>query len=271
MFNEEFILQEYEHHTTPYMMLPSISLSPSFPSSSTLSFIISMLYAFICITASTLTFCYIDYKLRPRFKGTYYLIHSLCNAGIIYCVYDDLINVYKDPYSALAYSPSVDYASYLTYGLHFYHIISYYEKLRFDDWLHHGLMIFVALPMGNYFGPTRLLGHSLFYTTGLPGMIDYALLFLVRNNVLARIKEKEINRYLNTYIRNPGCTIHAFITLLLIIASYTSHTINPLPLSPVDIVMAIITSGIVFWNGIYFMDQVVGNLYVVKHTKACKT
>ena len=111
------------------------------------------------------------------------------------------------------------------YGLHLYHILMYIKKLRYDDWLHHGLMIFVALPIGNYFGPTKLLSHSMFYTTGLPGMVDYTCLSLVRNKKMQRLTEKKINRYLNTYIRNPGCTIHAYITLISLMAYHTTTNI----------------------------------------------
>ena len=44
---------------------------------------------------------------------------------------------------------------------------------------HHILMIGIALPIGWFVDSKSLLGYSLFFTTGLPGGIDYFLLFLV--------------------------------------------------------------------------------------------
>ena len=46
------------------------------------------------------------------------------------------------------YDYPLDYTFYINCALHIYHIISYFNKLKFDDYLHHGLMVFVALPLG---------------------------------------------------------------------------------------------------------------------------
>lgn len=205
-----------------------------------------VLYALL----STLIFSTVDFALQER-AGKYYIMHTICNAAIITITIPDVVSIYTNPYTALEASDAF-YASSLTYGLHFYHILMYFKKLRYDDWLHHGLMIFVALPLANVFGSVRLLGHSLFYTTGLPGMIDYACLALVRNKYMERMTEKSINRKLNIWIRNPGCTIHAFVTLINLHAAST-YT---------NVLIGIVTSALVFWNGVYFMDQVVGNFYL---------
>lgn len=227
---------------------------------------------FLTIGLITLLYSCTDYVISKKYQGSYYMIHSINNALIVLCSCADVLDVSTNPYTAFQHSSTVTLASNLTYGLHFYHIIMYIKKLRFDDWLHHGLMIFVALPIGNYFGPTKLLSNSLFYTTGLPGMIDYGCLALVRNKKMERLTEKNINRYLNTYIRNPGCTIHTFITVINMVALmnrsfFLSNKVlnNPnLSSSYMNIFMCSISAIIVFWNGIYFMDQVVGNLYVEK-------
>jgi len=201
----------------------------------------------LLLTSLFITF---DYLLKNIF-GKYYLVHSICNFFIVLLSISDVIKLYMNPYSAMVLSLS-SYSSIIVYSLHFYHIIWYYNKLRLDDWLHHILMIFVALPIATYFGSVRLLGHSLFYTTGLPGMIDYFILFLVKNNYVNRLTQKRINLYLNCYLRNPGCTIHSFITLINI------KNISNL----FDILLNIITAILVYWNGVYFMEQVVGNYHL---------
>lgn len=229
----------------------------------------SMYLSQTIVIYSMLFYSTIDYMLSKKLQGSYYIIHACNNACIIALTLFDTLDLYKDPYQSFTYSDTAQYASSLTYGLHLYHILMYIKKLRYDDWLHHGLMIFVALPIGNYFGATKLLSHSLFYTTGLPGMIDYACLSLVRNKKMERLTEKRINRYLNTYIRNPGCTIHSYITLISLMGynAVISTTINSATSSMyeptvLNITICLISTAIVFWNGVYFMDQVVGNLYI---------
>lgn len=213
---------------------------------------LNFLYYISQIAFFTGCFILIDQKVAPK-EGKYYFTHAICNFLIVNTTAYEVYQLYMNPYSGLTQTLRIPML--LTYSLHFYHIVLYHFKFRFDDWLHHILMIFVSLPLGNYFGSTRLLSHSLFYTTGLPGMIDYTCLCMVRNDKMERMTEKKINRFLNVWIRNPGCTIHAFLTLIFM---------NQLTLLQ-DQIFAFITMALVFWNGNYFMDQVVGNYYLLKN------
>jgi hypothetical protein len=216
---------------------------------------------FLEIVFITFLYFFIDYFLNAIFswifnkpdlslQGNYYFVHAINNLLIVYFSYNDVINLYSNIYSL--YSPSNAFPSILTYSLHFYHMIYYYQKLRFDDWLHHLLMVGVSLPLANYFGNTIALNHSLFYLTGLPGLIDYTLLFLERNHVISKMTEKSVNRILNLFVRNTGCVIHSFITLSTLLMPSVIST-----MSLADILIAIITSILVFWNGTYFMEQVI--------------
>ena len=132
----------------------------------------------------------IDYSLGEMINGKYYLIHSLNNLYIIYLTIDDLYFSYADLSNYTLYPKNID-ATIITFSLHFYHLIYYFNKLRFDDWLHHILMVIFALPLSLIVNGGCLIGHSLFFTTGLPGCIDYFMLFLVRNNWMNRIIEKK--------------------------------------------------------------------------------
>jgi hypothetical protein len=179
-------------------------------------------------------------------NGVYYLVHFLHNGMIVRSTYQDVLTTYTDFGSLGRYEPNYHAAS-LVFALHFYHIAMYYRKFRFDDWLHHITMIFVALPIGVFVPASTLLGYSLFFTTGLPGCIDYLLLFLVRNGWLGRLKEKRANHFLNVWVRSPGCVSHAVITMI--------HLMNlpSLSLQTLCFIPAILN----YWNGQYFMEQVV--------------
>ena len=193
----------------------------------------------------------LDYILPSNFKGKYYLIHSINNLIVTYFTFSKLFICYYDFLNLDKYEYVTDVISF-TYALHAYHIIIYFKKLRSDDWLHHVLMCCIALPVSficNY-GP--ILSHCLFFLTGLPGCIDYFLLFLNRNNYINKITEKKVNTYLNLWIRCPGSI--ASSTIIILAANIYRKKLSSLQFSA-----SIISSLLVFWNGVYFMNQVVQN------------
>ena len=194
-------------------------------------------------------------KFTP-IDGIYYLIHSLHNGVIVYLTGYEVYKTLTD-FKYVLSSPKNMLALEFVFALHFYHIARYWRKFRFDDWLHHILMIGIALPIGWIADSRSLLGYSLFFTTGLPGGIDYALLCLTRNNLLNKTTEKNINAWLNTWIRSPGCISHATLTLMLI-------SIESIMFSQMWWYGIIVTS-LTFWNGQYFMRQVVENNILIQN------
>jgi len=201
------------------------------------------------LTAFT-SFCLMDTLLmHMQLEGIYYLIHSVHNAVIVYSTAPDIYTtiVHYDTLATTGGNKNT-FALELVFALHIYHIAYYWRKFRYDDWLHHGLMIGLALPIGTYLEAGSLLGYSLFFTTGLPGCIDYFLLFLTRNNCIEKDTEKRVNYYLNTWIRSPGTASHAVLTLIFLLHAY--------PYSFVQ-VLGLLTAVLNYWNGQYFMAQIV--------------
>jgi hypothetical protein len=204
------------------------------------------MYAFL---GSLGLFCTLDILVsRTGIQGAYYAIHAFHNACIVYLTAGEVVNTLLD-FRSIASSPVNFTALELVFALHLYHIFMYYKKFRFDDWLHHGLMIGIALPIGGLVPSGSLLGYSLFFTTGLPGGIDYGLLFFVRNGLITKDIQKRINSQLAIWIRSPGCvslatfalahiSIQSQPSLLFLLGSYLVGFLN-------------------YWNGQYFMGQVV--------------
>ena len=181
-------------------------------------------------------------------EGRYYANHALANAAIVSLTAKNVLDCYLMNFSATSeelYTPKA-----IVYGLHFYHMLMYHNKMRFDDWLHHGLMVGVALPLTELVPASTILGHSMFFINGLPGMIDYTLLFLNRNNMISKYTEKSVNRILNTWIRCPGCVMTTGFILMNIGMNYDVMTIQ-------QKMASFAMAGCVYWNGVYFMDQVV--------------
>lgn len=192
----------------------------------------------------------LDTIMGKKYEGKYYFIHGLNNAAIVYLTYSDLISTFTDFNSVLMNRINI-LPSIITYSLHIYHIFVYYYKFKFDDWLHHILMG-AALFTAHQFHTGRLINYSLFFTTGLPGMIDYFLLFFVKNNKLESVVEKKVNSWINLWIRCPGCTSHAVLTLLV----YNIYN-KTLLTSNFEKIGYIFTAIITFWNGTYFMNKVI--------------
>lgn len=204
------------------------------------------MYYVIFFFVFLLCYVYIDYCLSDKIQGKYYLIHSFNNMLIVYYTFPSLLFTYTNFFQHHTYEYNY-FPSTISYSLHFYHIIMYYNKLRFDDWAHHIIMM-LSFPLAMALHPGSLLNHALFYLTGLPGAINYFLLFLCRNGFVTRFFQKQINNYLNLYIRCPGCLSHVTMCFLSIgFRNYTS----------VQTVLLIIQCIIVYWNGIYFMNKVI--------------
>jgi hypothetical protein len=185
-----------------------------------------------------------------RLEGAYYAVHAIHNAAIVATTAPEVWLTLTD-FSAARVAATNYYAIQLCVALHAYHIVAYFKKLRLDDWLHHGLMIGVALPIGAMLNGGTLLGYSLFFTTGLPGGIDYVLLFLTRNGWLSRRFEKRVNAEINVWIRSPGC-----VSLAAFVCVANAYNRDQSMLAATG---ALMTAALNYWNGQYFMRQVVMN------------
>jgi len=189
---------------------------------------------------------------KAGLNNPYYAVHAVHNAAIVAATASDVANTFRHiaaPGGLSAYTNNI-LAIQLCFALHIYHTIAYWRKFRFDDWLHHILMVAIALPIGCIYESRTLVGYSLFFTTGLPGGIDYACLFAVRNGWMGRLTEKKINEALNVWIRSPGCVSNAAFTVAYMcgMVGKVDGIITLLPLIP-----ALLN----YWNGQYFMGQVV--------------
>ncbi len=198
---------------------------------------------------------------KMNIQGRYYLNHFIANSIIVYNTFSDMIYCYTDFYTIHTY-PINYYSMSIVFSLHFYHMVMYLEKLRIDDWLHHIILVVFSLPLSLSIDVGALLGHAIFFTTGLPGGIDYLLLFLARNNIIKKITEKRINKQLNLWIRCPGCISNS---TMILIYSFTAVKIGLMYY--INFLGALFISASLYWNGVYFMEQVVSNYAVAYSNK----
>ena len=216
------------------------------------------------ITALIATFASLDRVMASlRLQRPYYAVHVIHNVAVTVLTWPDLVSSVSRFHEIQSMPLNWD-AIYLVYALHGYHTALYWRSFRFDDWLHHILMIGVALPLGGLVPAGPLMGFSLFFTTGLPGGIGYAALWLERNGWLSRLREKQVSQAVNVWIRAPGCVAQAALTLAMTFSSPLSSIGGVLWW--VGIVEAILNA----WNGLYFMEQVVVAAALAKTAAAAR-
>ena len=201
-------------------------------------------YAFVTFLLSKL-----DNKIKQyRFKNPYYLIHFIVNLLIVFMTYPAVLLLYTDFHNSYQYKINI-HSIWLCMSLHVYHMIHYRRTLGFQDYLHHiPTIVVLGYPtlVGNY--DNAVVGHIVFYLSGLPGGIDYIMLFFVRNKMMNVITEKFVNKYLNLYIRCPGAII-SFIFLIIYYQKLELESFYSVGLISIYI----------YLNGIYYMERVTTN------------
>ena len=96
-----------------------------------------------------------------------------------------------------------------------------------------------------YFNKSKLSICALSVVTGLPGSINYFLLYLVKINKISKYTEKYISIHLNTWIRSPGCCFITFIGLYALNDLYKTNLQK--------FFITLINTTLIFWNGQYYM------------------
>ena len=188
-----------------------------------------------------------DFKkyLSTTSKLRWFYIHSITNFIISYYslndIYDCITNMnicYKIPWNISSYK-----IFYLSFILHIYHCLFF--ELSQADYLHHFLMVFICGPLC-YTQKTIISSFALFFLTGLPGAIDYLLLYLVKLNMIKSITEKKIYTYISFFIRSPGCILTSGIGLPGLIEYNKTNDIF-------NFITTLSLVSLTYWNGQYYL------------------
>lgn len=175
---------------------------------------------------------------KMKVQGIYYITHVIHNAMVIY-------EVTQQPYDIM---PSR--AISMVLGFHLYHIILYFYKLRMIDWVHHILMCGILVLIFNETPDGQPIRCALFFTTGLPGMYDYMILGLERNHWIKNSWYRALSKYINVWIRGPGCVVSAYE-----IAQFATTKLDHR--ADWERWFCYSFAALIFWNGCYFAMKAV--------------
>lgn len=189
---------------------------------------------------------FLDY-IKPEAK--YFCVHTITNGLIIYFSYECFFEFFQDPFTSgfcLDGKCKNQIPNLMTFSLHLYHLLNY--KMKPIDLIHHypsfiGNIINMIYPSG------PLQNYTFMFIMGIPGMIDYGLLTLVKYNKVSKTTEKRVNSCLNLYIRSPGLIISSF-ALFQSLLNYQHLFVSRLHKYCFFIIC--IHN---FWNAQYFMEK----------------
>jgi hypothetical protein len=161
-------------------------------------------------------------------KRRWYLIHAVTNTVIVFYTFNNLINCFRDPLSLIKDNDHKNNfeAINLVVSLHLFHIFSSYNNLTLIDWIHHLVSCLIVSSLALLFINIKMINYAIFFLCGLPGGIDYYLLYFNKLNLIDKLTEKRINVYLNMCIRLPGLLFGFFISYICIIYKELNDNIS---------------------------------------------
>ena len=198
-------------------------------------------------------FYFIDRFIVPK-KGRWFILHTIGNFFTACYTAPIVYHVLTDPIKSFNEEPNYRPLN-LTMALHIYHTL-FFNNLTTIDWIHHIVMCTVA-GCSYFYKVGQCTNFIIFFINGLPGGLDYFMLALVKHNKLNYLKEKELNSYINIWIRSPG----------IIIGAYNLYLANLYGILQTGIIEGLIILGSLLWNAQYFTYRVVANY----HKKLCIT
>ena len=151
-------------------------------------------------------------RLQPNMsdKARWYLIHCITNGLVVVWSFPYVVDMLSTPSPKFDESVSMG-PSIVVMSLHLYHCLFY--KLNHGDVVHHTVMMLILLIPMILKPEPRFIGfsnYSVFFLCGLPGGIDYYLMYKVETGTLLSLTEKRINVALNTWIRSIGILYGVF-------------------------------------------------------------
>lgn len=145
------------------------------------------------------------------YKARWFLLHAIVNGFVVVLTLPYVFRMLTEHLPVFETATLIP--SCLVMSLHLFHSMEF--VLNRMDVIHHVIMSLVLLfPLCNAHNTDYVAtsNYCLFFLSGLPGGIDYYLMFLVETNQLPSLTEKHYNTYLNTWIRAIGILYGVFLT-----------------------------------------------------------
>jgi len=172
-------------------------------------------------------------------KARWFQLHCVVNGIIVYYIKDDVYNLllYPDKIRTLNNPEELYYICVL----HLYHFL-FFKNSRMDYFHHFVFVLCGALPT-YYFYNKNVIRLATLSGCGIPGMIEYFSLVLVKHDVMFVLKQKKLMSYVYNYLRYPLSVFSCSII-------YYNHILNKT--SDVSGITIFYVIAISFFNSAFF-------------------
>ena len=178
-------------------------------------------------------------------KARWFQLHAAVNFVILTIIYEDVISLIANPLNIRYIDNPVEI--YYIFYLHIYHMIMFKNTVM--DYFHHIVFVlFGALPV-YYFYNYSTIRLSTFVGCGLPGLIEYTTLSLVKNEKMSAVNQKMLISNIYNYFRYP---FTIFSASAIYIANQNLYTNIP----DKSILFVVL---MIFLNGSYFNKLTIEN------------
>jgi hypothetical protein len=161
---------------------------------------------------------------KDGFKNPFFAIHAAHNAMLAYLTADDVYaTITRFPIQTTHMDPIR-----WCVALHVYYILCYWRTFFLDEWLHHALILGVAIPLRIVYPFHTLMGYFIWFNSGVTGCIDYGLYFGVSNDWITHHTELRIRRFLTKWVRHPGFLAYAMLASMLVL----QNRLDPMAILP---------------------------------------
>ena len=188
-------------------------------------------------------------------KGTYYLMHALHNIFVSYHTFHNTLDSYLLKMKGELSLQVIE----ILYSLHIYHFFVYYQKINVEERIHHIVCLGMAIPIVYFFFENRnLLGFSFFSTTGPSSVAIYLVLFLYKNNLVAKNQSLHVNYICSTYLRNPLILMNVSLIAQFIFLSWRE-------LTTIQLILTSVLLLILYINGVFFQSLVAMSYWKIRN------
>ena len=134
-------------------------------------------------------------------KSRWFQLHAVINLIIVSIIWKDVNNYYMYLFDAIKDKES-DLDNCFIIVLHVYHCL-FFTNLTRLDYFHHLLFVIMGVLPSLILIKTNIIKLLTFTGCGLPGLIEYTSLVLMKHDYLRVLQQKNINSYMYVYFRNP--------------------------------------------------------------------
>jgi len=185
-------------------------------------------------------------------KARWFQLHAFINLIIVFIVSYDSYQILKSPINNyIEYNTWIEkYDVIYVFCLHLYHMLMF-SNVKRDEYIHHIIFVLCGVCPSYFFINSNALKLGFFAGCGLPGVIEYITLALVKNNRLKSIDQKKLMTYVYCYLRSPLSLTACIINYIL----YTQNKIND------NIYFFVYINMLIFINSTYYTKATIENYY----------